>query len=147
MKETHKTWHGMYVTTMGTPQPDPDFTNNTEEMDTRIWRQTSSIKGIVVSPDTDVYFIGLPLYHGDTKDIIVSPYNQRQVQCLHLTHLVTVLATVPQHIIPHAFQALYVVTGCDYISFFSGIGKATFMMFFTNMQASLQVGQSNTLAL
>ena len=118
---------------MGTPQPDPDFTNNAEEMDTRIWRhvrQTSSIKCLVVSPDTDVYFIGLPLHHGDTKDIIVqiSPYNQRQVQYLHLTHLVTVLkndpnlATVPQHIIPQAFK--HCMWLLDVTTFLSSVGLA-----------------------
>ena len=122
----------------GVLQPDPTLKNNSEETDTRVWRhvqQTTSSKCLVVSPDTDVYMIGLPLYHGENKDIIVqiNPYNKREVQYLHLTALITVLqndpdlAEIDQHNITHIFQSLYIASGSDYTSFFSGIGKSTFM--------------------
>ena len=69
----------------GVLQPDPTLK---EETDTRVWRhvqQTTGSKCLVVSPDTDVYMIGLPLYHGENKDIIVqiNPYNKREVQYNH----------------------------------------------------------------
>ena len=63
-----------YVESTGVLQPDPTLKNNSEETDTRVWRhvqQTTSSKCLVVSPDTDVYMTGLPLYHGENKDIIV----------------------------------------------------------------------------
>lgn len=40
------------------------------------------------------------------------------------------LAALPSHVIPQVLQTLYVTSGCDYISFFSGIGKATFLRYF-----------------
>ena len=74
-----------YVESTGVLQPDPTLTNNSEETDTGVWRhvqQTTSSKCLVVSPDTDVYMIGLPFYHGENKDIIVqiNPYYKREVQ-------------------------------------------------------------------
>ena len=92
-----------YVESTGVLQPDPTLRHNSEETDTRVWRhvqQTTGSKCLVVSPDTDVYMIGLPLYHGENKDIIVQidPYNKREVQYLHLTALITVLQNDPaQH--------------------------------------------------
>ena len=40
-------------------QPDPLFASNAEETDTRVWLHATQI--LILSPDTDVYFIGLPL--------------------------------------------------------------------------------------
>ena len=74
-----------YVESPGVLQPDPTLK---EKTDTRVWRhvqQTTGSKCLVVSPDTDVYMIGLLLYHGENKDIIVqiNPYNKREVQYNH----------------------------------------------------------------
>ena len=91
-----------------------------------------------MSPDTDVYLIGLPLFCASERDIIVqvSPIASSQLKLLHLKALVHALqndpdlAHIDQKILPKVFQALYVVTGCDYISFFSQVGKASFMRYF-----------------
>ena len=40
-------------------------------------------------------------------------------------------------------QPLFVATGCDYLSFFSGIGKTNFYKVFSNMQHSYQVASKN----
>ena len=53
-----------YVTNGTKPQPDPRYTSNAEETDTRIWvhvRRTECKRILIISPDTDVYHIGLPL--------------------------------------------------------------------------------------
>ena len=51
-------------------QPDPAFSSNAEETDIRLWlhaRKTSCANILIMSPDTDVYHIGLPLKMCDTK--------------------------------------------------------------------------------
>ena len=40
------------------------------------------------------------------------------------------LANIDATILPQVFQTLFVCTGCDYTSFFSQIGKATFLRYF-----------------
>ena len=40
------------------------------------------------------------------------------------------LVAIPTDILPFIIQKIYVCTGCDYISFFSQIGKATFLRYF-----------------
>ena len=40
------------------------------------------------------------------------------------------LASLPQDKIGKIIQQLYIITGCDYISFLSGFGKATFLNYF-----------------
>ena len=40
------------------------------------------------------------------------------------------LSSIPSHPLSQIIQTLYIVTGCDYISFFSGTGKKTFMKHF-----------------
>ena len=70
-----------YVTNDTKLQPDPKYTSNAEETDTRIWvhvRQTECTRILVVSPDTDVYHIGLPLVSNlSNKEVVVqvSPIN------------------------------------------------------------------------
>ena len=39
------------------------------------------------------------------------------------------LVNIDADILPQVFQTLFVCTGCDYISFFSHIGKATFLRY------------------
>ena len=86
-----------------------------------------------MSPDTDVYHIGLGL-NMDDKHILVqiSPINSREIRFLDLLALNLALpndpdlSTVPSTILPLVIQTLFVCSGCDYISFFSQLGKATF---------------------
>lgn len=132
------TW---FVQGNSSSQPDPMYSCNAEETDTRLWlhaKQTQCTQILVLSPDTDVYIIGLSLQCTQDKEIIVqiSNMNSREVKLLHLRRLITALtddpdlANISPTILPSVLQTLYVVTGCDYISFFSGIGKATFLRYF-----------------
>ena len=46
------------------PQPDPLFTSNAEESDTRLWlhvKKSRYARVLISSPDTDVYVIGMAL--------------------------------------------------------------------------------------
>ena len=69
------------------------------------------------------------------KDVVVqvNKQNSSSTKYLHLTALISALHRDPDlsatdhSIIPDIMQTLYVVTGCDYISFFSEIGKTSFM--------------------
>ena len=96
--------------------------------------RSEGTRKLVCSPDTDVYHIGLPLL-GHTVDVIVqlSSYTSIERRYLHLNKLRTALNTDPdlattQHETrSKLLQSLFICTGCDYTSFFVGIGKATFM--------------------
>ena len=53
-----------FVTQSNNPEPNPAFSSNAEETDTRLWlhvRKTDHTRILVTSPDTDVYVIGLAL--------------------------------------------------------------------------------------
>ena len=101
-------------------------------------KRTSSNKILVLSPDTDVYMIGLPLQCTQDKDIIVqiSDINSRELKLLYLKKLIAALSSDPDLAnvasATHStvLQTLFVVTGCDYISFFNGVGKARFLQYF-----------------
>ena len=130
-----------YVQGNSTPEPDPSYSCNGEESDTMIWLHTTKTpcKGIlVVSADTDVYIIGLTLLCAIDKDIIVqiSKISSQELKLLSLKNLTEAIhndpdmASVPLPTRLDVVQTLFVVTGCDYTSFFSGIGKATFLKHF-----------------
>ena len=99
-------------------QPDPTFNSNAEETDTRIWlhaRKTPHNKILVISPDTDVYHIGLPLQCAIQKQVIVqvSPVNSKDLKLIHLTQLIKALQDDPDlaginpSILPQILQTLY----------------------------------------
>ena len=100
--------------------------------------KTRCSKITVLSADTDVYMIGLPLQCSLDKDIIVqvSNINSRERKLLSLKNMIVAiqndpdLATVTEATRLKVIQALFVVTGCDCVSFFSGMGKATFLRYF-----------------
>lgn len=123
------------------PQPDPAFSCNAEETDTMLWlhaKKTHCSKILVLSPDTDVYMIGLPLQCTREKDIIVqiSDMNSRELRLISMKRLIAALLNDPDLANVAAgthfqiLQSLFVSTGCDYVSFFSGLGKATFLRYF-----------------
>ena len=61
-------WH---VTSGEKAQPDPVYSSNAEETDTRLWlhvKKTHLLKILIMSPDTNIYHIGLPPDHGNEKD-------------------------------------------------------------------------------
>ncbi len=143
-----------FVTSHDSPQPDPVYTCNSEETDTRLWlhvKKTACTRILIRSPDTDIYHIGLPLNHGNQKEIIVqiNTYNSKDLTYLHLPALVTAftndpdLSSVPSQILPQIFQTIFVATGCDYTSFFSGIGKATFLRYFYQNAEFITSGKGN----
>ena len=81
----------------------------------------------------------------------VSAVSSRQTKFLNLTELVRALrcdpdlAGIDPSILPQILQTLYVVSGCDYISFFSHIGKATFLRYFYQYSSFITGGdQPNT---
>ena len=125
----------------------PQYDSDADESDTRIWihvKHSAGNKKYIFSPDTDVYHIGLPLI-SQTEEIIIqlSKPSDKELNLLHLHTFVDLLnrdpdlAHVPNHNIPATIQALFVCTGCDYVSFFSGIGKTYFFkVFFENAKFS-----------
>ena len=55
-------------------QPQPMYTSNAEEADTRVWihaSKTVCTRILIISADTDVYHIGLPLSCTEQKQIVV----------------------------------------------------------------------------
>ena len=88
-----------YVKNNNRPQPDPKYNSNAEETDTRLWvhvKHTEYTQILVLSPDTDVYHIGLPLNNGNKQVIIqVSPINAKEVKFLDISALITALTNDP----------------------------------------------------
>ena len=130
-----------FITKENNPQPNPLFLCNAEETDTRLWLHVSKTRFqriLILSPDTDVYMIGLPLLSVQVKDVLVqiSIYSARELRILRMSSLRKAMQNDPdlgklsQANLPQIFQTIYVATGCDYVSFFSQIGKSTFLRFF-----------------
>ena len=88
-----------FVTTEDNPQLDPIYTCNAEETDTWIWvhvNQSTSFKILILSHDTDIYYIGLPLIN-ENKDIIIqtNPYNSKHLTYISILALKFALANDP----------------------------------------------------
>ena len=126
------------VTFNRNPQTDQNLYCNAEESDTRIWLHTIhsyGTKKLILSPDTDVYHIGLPVIATTDLDVLVqlSSFTSVELSLLDIQALKQAfindpdLASIPTSVIGDIIQTLYVSTGCDFISFFTGIGKATFL--------------------
>ena len=80
---------------------------------------TSGINTVVLSPDTDVYYIGLP---------VVAVTNLNAIELVFLHHLMPTGHAGPCiYPIPQVIQAVLVSTGCDFVSFFTGVGKQIFL--------------------
>ena len=123
------------------PERSSDYQSDALEADTRVWRhatQTQYQRVLVYSPDTDVFNIGVAMAQAHTTDHYVV-----QINLLHATpRYIDInklllsfqcdpdLAPLPQSRIGNIMLQLYIVTGCDFISYFSGIGKATFLNVF-----------------
>lgn len=81
------------------------------------------------------YMIDIALESARNKKVVVqlNKYDSREMRYLSLSGLNDALLNDPDlgflssQDLPQILQALYISTGCDYISFFSGIGKATFI--------------------
>ena len=129
-------------------QPDPKFYCNTGETDNRLWLHVTKTQLLIISRDTDV---GLPLLCTQTKEIMmqISALNSRELQLVNITNLVQAfkadpdLALLEQDKIPEIMQTVYAVSGCDYISVFSGLGKATFLRYFFQYASFITAGSSH----
>ena len=53
------------------------------------------------------------------------------------------LSSIQPSLLPKIMQTLFVATGCDYTSFFSGIGKATFLRYFFQHSEFITSGRVN----
>ena len=122
------------------PEPIRKYQTNAEEADMIIWRHAIQCEGqhiLVYSPDTDVYVIGLPLIDSSREYIVQNnvPHSQ-DLKYVNLNSLVQALkddpdlASLPGDLVAPCFQVLFTISGCDYISYFTGFGKAAFMNVF-----------------
>lgn len=143
----------MFVTRQTPPTVDEQLTSNAEESDTRIWLHvlhSGGTRKLVLSSNTDVYHIGLRVIAKTELDVIVrlSPFSSIEQRLLRLPALLTSfnddpdLVALEERKIAHIIQTLFVTTGCDYISFFNGLEKATFMQ--TLFEYSEFITASNT---
>ena len=125
------------------PEPEPTYNSSAYEADCRLWRHargTSFSKILLYSPDTDIYNIGLGFQALlQEKDITVKiNLINKQERLLHLNSLVGCLNRDPELASLDAekkgaiLQTLFITSGCDYISYFSGHGKASFLKVFTS---------------
>lgn len=113
------------------------YTTNAEEADTRVWlhlKHSTGTKKLLFSPDTDVYHISLTNADCNSSEIfIVLNAVGRELKLLHLNQLINALEAdpdlqnVPKSTIKEIIQVLYVVSGCDFTSFFFGVSKQAFL--------------------
>ena len=124
----------------GSVQPLPYLRSNAEETDLRIWlhcTRSSGSRKMLYSPDTDVYHIGLPIisHQLPQPDVYIQLHGRRKDSHRYLqvsAFLQAIdsdpdLAQVPSNKCANVVQMAYVSTGCDYISYFKGIGKVFFL--------------------
>ena len=124
------------------PTPNPSYQTSAIEADMRIWRHvyvTPASKILMYSPDTDVYNIGIAVANAfPLKEVIVqvNVAQSRELKYIPIHNIIKVLkidpdiASLPQDDLPAIFHIFFVVSGCDYISYFSGFGKGTFLNIF-----------------
>ncbi len=117
--------------------PQPYLRSNADEGDLRVWLHclhSIGSKKLVFSPD--VYHIGMTQMScmPDTDVIVqLSKPSDKESKFIHMNNLLLAIENDPDlfellpSIRPQVLQSLYVTTGCDYISFFSGLGKASFL--------------------
>ncbi len=91
--------------------------------------QASGTKKLLYSPDTDVYHIGLTNSNLNASEVIVQlSAVGRDLNLVHMNRFseaVSIdpdLSSIPVEDRAKTLQALYVATGCDFTSFFVGIG-------------------------
>ena len=136
----------------------PQYNCNATEADNRIWchaSQTDATKILVISPDTDVYNIGLTFLSNEQKQYIVqlNVHYSAEKKYVSLNNLNEALINDPDLCSLHReglcliLQSLFISTGCDFISYFKSFGKATILNVFfqyanfisgTNMEGSLE---------
>ncbi len=86
---------------------------------------SAGTKKLVLSPDTRVYHIGLPIVAAINNDVLVRliKFNSVEHRILDMQALINAfnndpdLATIPSLSLPSVIQALFVCTGCDFFFF------------------------------
>jgi len=117
----------------------------------RVWihcKHSAGTRKLIFSPDTDTYHIGMSVLN-DTRicecDVYVQ-LNKDGSKYIHLSSLPEALsddrelASIPQEKQTQCLQTLYVTTGCDYTSFFHGIGKVAFIKTFYQYSNFISAG-------
>ena len=119
------------------PSPDENYKSSALEVEQHIWRHalvTRSQDLLLYSPDTDIYNIGLSLLEQQLSNkTIVVQINvlHKEKKNLNLNALLqkfrddTDLASLSTNTFGKALQTAFIGSGCDYIFFFSGFGKAS----------------------
>lgn len=111
------------------------LTTNAEEADTHIWLHAKFSYGtriLIFSPDTAVYHIGL--LNKLSQHEVIAQLNTLGTdlklvalnvlsECFHNDHE---LSQIDRPLINKIFVTLYVLTGCDFTSFFIGVTKTAF---------------------
>ena len=127
------------VTSNGEILPSPQLWSNADEADLKVWLHCTGTQKLLFSPDTDVYHVGLvfvSLLQGMEIVIQLTKTFREGSKVLLLHHLLQSLHSdpdlqgIPSALRPQALQSLYVCTGCEYVSFFRGMGKVSFMSIF-----------------
>ena len=123
--------------------------SNAEEADTRVWLHASKSNArniLIFSPDTDTYHVGMTTSSVNliTTEVMIQinpttkPLSYR---LLSLHGLANAISRDPDMCdIPHeerlaTLQSLYVLTGCDFTSFFAQISKSFFITTFFRFAA------------
>lgn len=121
------------------PQLTSTFKSNAQEADMRMWRhytQTQHQRVIIYSPDTDVATIDILLVQPNKECVVQYNLPQNTPKYVDIKKLLNAfqcdpdLASIPEQELGSTMLQLYAATGCDYVSFFSEIGKAQFMNIF-----------------
>ena len=122
----------------------PHLWSNVDKANLRMWLHCIHANGNKIQmlfPNTDLYFVGLPLAHSCMigRQVLVqlstctnkSGSGENRFLSLNAfsnaINLDPDLASIPVHQRPQALQSLYACTGCEFISFFVGYGKTAFL--------------------
>lgn len=118
----------------------PELKCNAEEADTRVWLHANYMargKKLIFSPDTDVYHVGFTNVDLSQSEVIVQlSVVGRDLKLLHMNNFMAAINTDPNlsslstESRPKILQMLYIATGCDFTSFFVGLGKTSFLKAF-----------------
>ena len=121
------------------PRSTSQYRSNAQEADMRVWRhaiKSEHQRILVCSADTDVYNIGLVMAKPNKHYLVQINLPHTNTMYVDIEKLLTSfqhdpdLASLPQNLLGSIMLQLYIITGCDYISYFSGMGKATFLKLF-----------------
>ena len=112
-----------------------------EEADSRVWFHAVRCEHrniLIFSPDTDTVHIGLPLVDQRNDNEVVIQFSDKlgHQSFVYINKLIKCLKSDPDlgqvtnDSVCSIIQFLFIVSGCDYISFFAGFGKIRFLQTF-----------------